>query len=215
MSKLLRDDIYASLRGDILSCRLAPGSELREQVLAAHFGVSKSPVREALLRLERDRLVEVEARQGYCVTPISLKDTRDMYMFRMVLESSCALEAAHNATAEKLAALDEFREPKSYGAALAFSRRNCDFHSAIFEASGNLRMALVARELVEQMDRVTVLSIGTMPAKDPSRLVDEHCRIIDALQKRDGRRAAKLLREHVGEAAKRALKALAKSAVRA
>ncbi|MDE2167689.1 MAG: GntR family transcriptional regulator [Alphaproteobacteria bacterium] len=207
---LLRDDIYSSLRQEILSCNLPPGSELHENDLAERFSVSKSPVREALLRLERDRLVEVISRQGYRVMPISVADARNMYSFRAVLETACAVEAARRATDEQLKALNRFRaRPRDDG----FIAYNQDFHGAIFEASQNQRMAAVARELIEQMDRMTRISIHAMRDHDPSRLVKEHCEIIDALQARDGRAAAKILRNHIINASRRVLKALGQAAV--
>lgn len=212
---LLRDDIYAALRKDILSCNLPPGSDLREQQLAQRFSVSKSPVREALLRLEREQLVEVASRQGYRVTPISVSDARDMYGFRSILESACAIDAANNASDATLAALDAYRKMPKKIDTEEFVRRNREFHCALFEASGNKRMAAVARELIEQMDRMTLISIHTIRGRDTSELLGEHCKIIDALQERNGRRAAKLMREHVGAAAKRMLKGLSSAAVTA
>ena len=83
---LLRDNVYESLRADILSCRLAPGDDVREQDLALRYAVSRQPVREALLRLEREHLVTVQPRQGYRVNPISLSDARDLLRFRLALE---------------------------------------------------------------------------------------------------------------------------------
>lgn len=207
---LLRDDIYNSLRRDILQCDLAPGSELHENLLAVRFAVSKSPVREALLRLERDHLVEVISRQGYRVTPISVADARNMYSFRAVLETACAIEATRHATDKQLEALDRFRgQPRDD----VFTTYNRNFHCAMFEASQNQRMAAVAKELIEQMDRMTRISIHGLHDHDPSRLVSEHNKIIDALQARDGRHAAKLLRNHVTNASRRVLKALGHAAV--
>ena len=75
---LLRDNVYENLRSDILTCRLAPGDDMREQELAERYSVSRQPVREALLRLEREHLVTVQPRQGYRVNPISLSDARDL-----------------------------------------------------------------------------------------------------------------------------------------
>ena len=72
--RLLRVDIHEKLREEILACRLSPGADLREQELASRFQVSKSPVRDALLRLEREQLVTIAPRQGYRVAPISLSD---------------------------------------------------------------------------------------------------------------------------------------------
>lgn len=208
---LLRDGIYDALRREILSCELAPGSELREHTLAERFSVSKSPVREALLQLAREQLVEVVSRQGYRVAPISLADARNMYSFRVILESACAMEAAQRASDEELRALDKFRSCRRSNAFISY---NQDFHCALFEAAQNRRMAKVACELLEQMDRVTRISINAMGDHNPSRLVQEHCKIIDALQERDGRTAAKLLRVHVSYASKRVLKALERAAVK-
>ena len=79
---LLRENVYEMLRSDILACRLAPGDDMREQELAERYAVSRQPVREALLRLEREHLVTVQPRQGYRVNPISLSDARDLLRFR-------------------------------------------------------------------------------------------------------------------------------------
>lgn len=209
-SVLLRDDVYASLRHEILSCHLPPGSELHENILAERLSVSKSPVREALLRLERDRLVEVISRQGYRVMPISIADARNMYSFRAVLETASAIEAARRASDEQLKALDRFRaQPRDE----EFIPYNQNFHCSIFDASQNERMAAVARELIEQMDRMTRISIHAMRDHDPSRLVKEHCKIIDALQARNGRAAAGILRDHVNNAARRVLRVLGQAPV--
>ena len=94
---LLRDNVYESLRADILTCRLAPGDDMREQELAERYAVSRQPVREALLRLEREHLVTVQPRQGYRVNPISLSDARDLLRFRFALEPACVAEAIENA----------------------------------------------------------------------------------------------------------------------
>src|SRR5215471_6305291 len=106
---LLRDNVYESLRADILSCRLAPGDDVREQDLASRYAVSRQPVREALLRLEREHLVTVTPRQGYRVNPISLSDARDLLRFRFALEPACVMEAIDNASDAILKTLDQFR----------------------------------------------------------------------------------------------------------
>ena len=94
---LLRDNVYENLRSDILTCRFAPGDDMREQELAERYAVSRQPVREALLRLEREHLVTVQPRQGYRVNPISLTDARDLLRFRLALEPACVAEAIENA----------------------------------------------------------------------------------------------------------------------
>src|SRR5215813_6169580 len=108
-SMLLRENVYEKLRADILSCELAPGDDMREQELAERYAVSRQPVREALLRLEREHLVTVQPRQGYRVNPISLADARDLLRFRLALEPACVDEAIDNAPDVTLKALDRFR----------------------------------------------------------------------------------------------------------
>src|SRR4051812_12889174 len=139
ISMLLRDNVYENLRSDILTCRLAPGDDMREQELAERYAVSRQPVREALLRLQREHLVTVQPRQGYRVNPISLSDARDLLRFRLALEPACVAEAIENATPEVLQALNEFR--LFSGNHEDFTAYTRAFHSALAHASGNRRMA--------------------------------------------------------------------------
>src|SRR3979490_1616857 len=106
---LLRDNVYENLRSDILTCRLAPGDDMREQDLAERYAVSRQPVREALLRLEREHLVTVEPRQGDRGNPVAPAAARDLLRFRLALEPACVAEAIENADQDVLQALDEFR----------------------------------------------------------------------------------------------------------
>jgi DNA-binding GntR family transcriptional regulator len=138
-SMLLRDNVYESLRADILTCRLAPGDDMREQDLAERYAVSRQPVREALLRLEREHLVTVQPRQGYRVNPISLSDARDLLRFRLALEPACVSEAIESASDSLLGGLDEYR--RFSGSHEDFIAYNRAFHSALAYASGNRRMA--------------------------------------------------------------------------
>src|SRR5437588_8909247 len=136
---LLRDNVYESLRSDILMCRLAPGDDMREQDLAERYAVSRQPVREALLRLEREHLVTVQPRQGYRVNPISLADARDLLRFRLALEPACVAEAIETASDESLKGLNKFR--RFAGNHEEFIAYNRAFHTAMSHASGNRRIA--------------------------------------------------------------------------
>ena len=91
---LLRNSIYQAIRHSILTGELQPGQELREQVLAERYGVSRSPVRDSLLRLEQENLVTVFPRQGYLVNPISISNVEDIINLRSLIEPSCAAAAA-------------------------------------------------------------------------------------------------------------------------
>src|ERR1700749_1819708 len=208
---LLRDDVYERLRDDILACTLAPGDDMREQELAERYGVSRQPVREALLRLKREHLVAVQPRQGYRVNPISLSDARDLLQFRLVLEPACVAEAIESASDAVLAALDEFRlfsgEPE------AFIPYNRAFHTALAYASGNRRMAASLCDLIGQADRLVRVSVANLKGHDPKKLVAEHVALIEAMQRRDSRTANRIIKAHVAQTEKRVLPALKRNAV--
>jgi DNA-binding GntR family transcriptional regulator len=208
---LLRDNIYHSLRADILMCRIAPGDDMREQDLAERYAVSRQPVREALLRLEREHLVTVQPRQGYRVNPISLADARDLLRFRLALEPACVAEAIERADQDVLQALDEFR--LFTGNREDFIAYNRGFHCALAHASGNRRMAAAACDLIEQADRLVRVSIANLRGHDPAQLVAEHVDLIEAMQQRDARGAGRIIRAHIQKTEKRVLPALARNAV--
>ena len=86
---LIRDDVYLKVRADILTCTLMPGSLLQEKDLAERYSVGRSPVRDALLRLQEQGLVKILPRKGYRVLPISLGDAQDLYDMRILLEKEC------------------------------------------------------------------------------------------------------------------------------
>ena len=207
---LLRNGIYDAVRADILACRIEPGNEMREQDLAARYNVSRAPVRDALLRLEREFLVTVMPRQGSRVNPISVGDARDLFQLRLHLEPACAAQAARTADREILRQFDSFRTFDPGGDFIAYNRA---FHTALADASGNRRMAIITRDLIDQSERLVRVSIARMTGRDPAQLVTEHANLIDAIQRRDARTASRLLRDHIAKAERRVLSALAQSAV--
>ena len=211
--RLLHVDVFRALRQDILSCRLAPGEELREAELAERFEVSKSPVRDALSRLVHEGLVVVMPRQGYRVAAISVKDVRDMLEYRAVLEGACARLVAETASDEGLRSLDHFRkfDPKKHKD--GFISYNREFHRAVIGLCANARLARAAEGQIDQMDRVTTMSVNALPKHDPARVIAQHVEIIEALQRRDARRASALMSRHVLEARKRVCSALARLAI--
>jgi DNA-binding GntR family transcriptional regulator len=208
---LLRDNVYENLRSDILTCRLAPGDDMREQELAERYAVSRQPVREALLRLEREHLVTVQPRQGYRVNPISLADARDLLRFRFALEPACVAEAIENASENVLKALDDYR--RFAGNHEDFIAYNRAFHSALAHASGNRRMAASLCDLIGQADRLVRVSVANVKGHDPTQLVAEHVALIEAMQRRDARSAARIIKAHIAQTEKRVLPALARNAV--
>ena len=110
----LVNDIYVSLKQDILWLRLKPRTTLTESELAEIYKTSKTPIREALSMLVRDELVSVFPRKGYMVTEVSLTDMRDMHQYRYILENANLVYAVKHATKEQLARLDELAEQEPF-----------------------------------------------------------------------------------------------------
>jgi DNA-binding GntR family transcriptional regulator len=207
-TRLLRESVYDQLRTEILHCTLAPGAEIREAELAARFQVSKSPVRDALMRLEREGLVITLPRQGYRVAPISVSDVQDMFHLRAALERACMERIVRQASDAQLATLEPFRrfEPDAWdGEFIAYNRA---FHRGLAELATNIRMRDQLGDLIDQMERAVLVSVSNV--KNSTSLVDEHCRIIDALQARKVKRAERLAEQHIAAAEKRVNAAIAR-----
>jgi DNA-binding GntR family transcriptional regulator len=193
---LLRDSIYRRLRSSIMTCEFQPGQELREQVLAERFRVSRSPVRDTLLRLEQERLVTVLPRQGYRVNPISMTDVEDIFGLRLLIQPACAMAAAH-ADDTALRALDRFRDYAIDGQKEGeFIDYKTAFHRAIEDLAGNARIAAIARDLGEQFGRLVRISLHAFTLEQVRDTCAEHDAILTALQAHDGDRASRLAYEH-------------------
>jgi DNA-binding GntR family transcriptional regulator len=211
--RLLRETVYEQLRADMISCRLAPGTEIREAELAARFDMSKSPVRDALMRLEREGLVITLPRQGYRVAPVSLADVLDMFHLRAALERACMERIVRHASDAQLKSLDTFRHFDAatwQGGFVAFNRA---FHRRIAELGGNARMRDQLNDLIDQMERAVPVSVANIRTGDPQVLVNEHAEIVDALQERAVKKAQRLAEQHITAAGKRFSNSISKSLI--
>ncbi|MEO6986124.1 MAG: GntR family transcriptional regulator [Paralcaligenes sp.] len=212
-NQLLRESIYDQLRADILGCRLAPGTEIDAAEVATRFQVSKSPVRDALMRLERESLVITVPRQGYRVAPISLADVQDMFHLRAALERACMERIVRRASDADLATLDKFRVFAADVWPGGFVAYNRAFHQSLAELAKNARMHDQLGDLMDQMERAVLVSLSNVKKGNPESLLDEHCRIIDALQSRQLKVAERLAERHISAAAKRVNNAISRIVV--
>ncbi len=216
---LIRDQIYATLRRELLDCTIAPGADIFEPDLSERFASSRSPVRDALLRLEAEGLVAIHARKGYQATPISISDADDLFDFRAMLEPACAQNAVTTASDATLRDFDVFRSVEAFAAnsldkaSISFVAYNRAFHVAIAQACANRRLRDATLQVIEQFDRLVHVSLKQVDTSTHAALVAEHGDIIDALQARDGRRAGRILGNHVGRARKRVLRELTRTAI--
>lgn len=163
------------------------------------------------MRLEREHLVTVQPRQGYPVDPISLSDARDLLRFRLALEPACVAETIEHAPDSVLKALDEYR--RFAGNHEDFIAYNRAFRSALAHASGNRRMAAALCNLIGQADRLVRVSVANVRDHDPAQRVAEHIALIEAMQRRDGRGAARIIKAHISHTTERALPAHKRNAV--
>ncbi|MGJ7916113.1 GntR family transcriptional regulator [Massilia sp. LXY-6] len=213
-SPLLRESIYEQLRADILKCRIPPGGDIREAELAERFQVSKSPVRDALMRLEREGLVITIPRQGYRVAPISLADVEDMFHLRIALERACMERIVRRASDEQLATLEPYRVFDAKDWEGGFVDYNRSFHRHLAELASNARMRDQLGDLIDQMERAVLVSVNNIKHGSSATVVAEHCQLIDALQERKAKRAEKIAQDHIDAAAKRFTSAVSLMVIR-
>src|SRR5699024_7905830 len=153
----LRDVVFNTLRQAIITGEFAPGERLMEIALANRLGVSRTPVREAIRKLELEGLVVMIPRKGAEVAKITEKDLRDVLEVRSSLEelaAELAAERMNDEVKEKLEkALKEFEEAIESDDNAAIADSDVDFHDVIFEATGNARLIQIINNLREQMYR--------------------------------------------------------------
>ena len=211
--RLLRERVYEELRHDILTCELMPGTEIREAELAARFEVSKSPVRDALISLEREGLVITIPRQGYRVAPVSISDMLDMFHLRAALERASMERIIRHASDEQLKALDIFKTFHEAQWPDGFVGYNKAFHRRLAELSDNPRMRDQLIDLIDLMERAVQISVSNMNHGKPEALVAEHQHIINAIQSRSIKAAQRLAEQHVLAAGKRVSNAVSRGMI--
>jgi len=207
--RLIRHRIFDELRQDILSCGLPPGEEIREGELARRFGVSKSPIRDALQKLEFEGLVEISPRRGHRVAPISVTDAAEILEMREMLEAGALRKLAAEGTPETLARLDALRQADT-SSLEAFSSYNRHFHVTLCELSGNRRLCETMERLMENYDRLCVVSLSVRRTEREAMeaALADHNAIIDAVQARSGATAVRLSARHTKRSRSQIMRAL-------
>ncbi|WP_127143008.1 GntR family transcriptional regulator [Pelagibacterium montanilacus] len=205
---LVRNSVYQKLRSDVLSCALRPGQMLQEKELVDRFSVSRSPIRDALLKLEEQGLVEVMPRKGYRVRRIDLSDVRDMYSVRHMLERetvSMMIETASDDVMEGLEAFRTLERAPDLGQWISYNR---NFHLYIALNCGNARLARLSQDMIEEFDRLTYVSVTSSSDLSLDVFVREHGGIIDALKARNKRQAISQAKDHIERSRRRVMNSL-------
>ncbi len=194
----LADRAYEHVKQLIFDFALMPGDRCSESELAQRLGISRTPLRQAMQRLEREGFVQVVAKIGWQVAPLDFDIFDELYDLRVLIECHAA---EHLAAAESRLALHPLAELWQVPAAerltdpQAVGAMDEQFHGQLVLASGNREMARVHREISERIRIIRRLDF-TQPARIEATY-DEHARILRAITRRRGDEAQRLLRAHI------------------
>jgi len=194
----LGERVYRALKEDILSGRVGRDELLLEQTLAERYGVSKTPVREALRLLVHDGLLRVLPRKGYMVRPVGLQDVVEVFELRRILEPALCAEAARRRTAEQIARMEESVETERHLAdpSLEEAEQSLGLHNLIAEATGNGRAITMLRSLMEDAARLPWL-VPVLRSGPDRPNVEEHARIVAAIAAGDAETASGEMMAHL------------------
>jgi len=160
--KPLRELVFAAMREAIVKGELKPGERLMEVQLAEEMGVSRTPVREAIRKLELEGLVVMVPRKGAYVAGLTLKDAANVFEIRGSLEGLAAALAAERITEEEINDLDRVLEDIAKagekGDVDTIIKKDMEFHQKLFSATRNERLAQIISNLKEQIDRFRIKS---------------------------------------------------------
>ena len=196
----LSERVYQALKRDIITGVYPPGEPLSEKDLAERYASSRTPVREAAVRLQQDRLLRVVPNRGYFITKISVQDLTELYEYRGAVECACAeLAAMKGNNPELLERLETLAQTaykmddrESY---VHFIETDTALHVGIAQLARNQLLLHAVETVRSQMERIMYAAIdigyyGELPVR-------EHCGILDAIRRRDPAAATRLMHDHI------------------
>lgn len=195
----LREEVFYTLREAILKGNLKPGTRLKEISLANELGVSRTPVRDAIRKLELEGLVVMEANKGACVAEIARQELNDVLELRRGLEELAIRKACERITDEELQNLEKAAE--EFGSLVSgrdlkeLAEADVHFHDVIYRASHNRRLVQLLNNLREQMYRFRMEYLKDEASR---KLLDaEHKEIVRAIREKDVERAHRYICQHI------------------
>ena len=195
----LRDVVFNTLRQAILKGELKPGERLMEIALAERLGVSRTPIREAMRKLEQEGLVVMIPRRGAQVANITEKDLNDVLEVRIALENVAIEKACARMTEEEMRRLwlaaKEFEHTIAEGNLVKLAEADVAFHEVIYQASDNKRLIQVLNNMREQIYRYRVEYL-----KDENNyptLMKEHKDIVEGLVRKNKMQVTETMHQHV------------------
>jgi len=198
----LADQVYERLKDDLWEFRLLPGERFTEADVAQRTGASRTPVRQALYRLQREGFVDVRLRSGWQVRPFDFQRFEALYDVRIVLELAAVERLCTRDRDEAAAALAPLRADWLAPPARRLrdgglvARMDEEFHCGLVAAAGNAEMALIHRDVTEKIRIVRRLDFTKAPRIDAT--YDEHAAILRAVLAGRGEQARWMLKSHIG-----------------
>jgi DNA-binding GntR family transcriptional regulator len=196
--------IYENLKEDIINQKFKENSIITEKELAKKYKVSKSPVREALRKLNLEGFIEILPRKGYFITSISFEDLKNIFQIRMILEVGAVEIAIENASLNDIKKLKEITNTKiktinakSY---IEYSEINYQFHLLIAKSTNNNMLTNMIEGVLNQLRRVLYRDLCNL---DFENMKNEHLKIVDAIEKKDISLARRMMEKHLLDAKKR------------
>ena len=215
-SKPIREIAYETLKHAIITGELPAGARIVETEYAERMHISRTPLREALRKLERDGLVEYMLRRGVVVRAFTISDVEEIYTIRTCLEMLTLPAIIKNATADDIkhlrALLDEMDPLNENNDITALSPRARAFHAYLTGISGQKRIIRAIEGQDEYITRFSALSIAKEDRRPAAH--QEHHRLVDYVEARDLERFEKLMRKHIERSKETCLLALEESKLR-
>ncbi len=203
--KALANWVYSILKEEILDLRVTPGSQLHVEKLSERLGISRTPVREALLRLENLGLVQVHPRVGFFVADITEGDIAELFEIRDWLESKAAEKVALLLNENDLAFLDDLIAATEKSVIendqAQFLKFEEKFHDFIIQRCGNRHLLGVVESMYNLIHRERILSVASR--ENVEMTLVEHRRIVAALHEKDSQKASSMMSMHIRSAGTR------------
>jgi len=207
----LGESAYRALRARLLDLTLPPGHQASEGELAAEFGMSRTPVHEAVMRLQSEGFLEVRPRRGLRVLPIDPPGMAETYEILIALEGAAAARLAGQERGPALdamaAATDSMERALEAGDRRAWAAADDRFHRALIRGCGNARLARLAQEAADLAQRARLATAALRP--EPRGSAAEHRRILGAIAAGDAEAARAAVSAHRARASAEILRTLA------
>lgn len=208
----LKETAYTYIKDKILNCEYYPGQDISEKQIVEMIRTGRTPVREALIMLQRENLVEIYPRKGTCAKTITIPDTIELYQLRKLLEPAAAKNFKQHISPEKLLEFDaEFlklcndTDPNNEK---KFYRLDVAFHQFIIDSTGNTRLIEIYQKLLQDTYRIGIFSMLQHNNNSKNSTYSAHHRIIQALLTEDDNEIEAAFTLHINQSLISALKTL-------